>query len=113
MTLITLVAVIVLAKPCGKSVSNFVMGYQGSGSDMTPKPGNVEPPPVDPNQYEQLRPGMSDEEIKAAIARSKAKNAAALGSGAATGSAAVSPGAIRAGSAPNTGSATNTGSAQH
>jgi hypothetical protein len=107
MTLMTLVAVIVLAKPCGNSVSNFVMGYGSGSAATTPKPGNVEPPPVDMNQYEQLRPGMSDEEIKAAIERSKAKNAAAAGSAMTTGSAAVSPGAVRAGSA------TNTGSAQH
>jgi hypothetical protein len=85
MTLVSLVGVIVLAKPCANSVSNFVMGYpQGSGSSTAVMPGTVEPPP-DQNieQYEQLRPGMTDEEIKAAIERSKAKNAAAQGSGAA------------------------------
>src|SRR4051812_30544424 len=104
MTLATLVAVIFLAKPCGNSVSSFVMGYEGSGSSSspaTPKPGNVEPPtPTNLDNYEQLRPGMSDEEIKAAIERSKARNAAAGGSGAAGagGSAAVSPDAVRAGS---------------
>lgn len=91
MTLVTLVAVIFLAKPCGNSVSNFVMGYGSGSAAPTTKPGTVEPPPVDVNQYERLRPGMSDEEIKAAIERSKAKNATA-------GSAAVSPGAVPAGS---------------
>lgn len=99
MTLVTLVAVILLAKPCGNSVSSFVMGYQGSGSATPPKPGNVEPPPENIDQYEQLRPGMSDEEVKAAIERSKAKNAAAAGS------AAVSPGSVPATSATSTGSA--------
>jgi hypothetical protein len=44
MTLVALVGVIVLAKPCADSVSNFVIGYsQGSDSSKLPKPGNVEP----------------------------------------------------------------------
>jgi len=118
MTLVTLVAVIFLAKPCGKQVSNFVMGYgSGSGSASSPKPGTVEPPPPPENidQYEQLKPGMSEQEIKAAIERSKARNAAGSAAvpptpavPAPTGSAAVSPGAVpAAGSAasPRAGSA--------
>src|SRR5436309_2985932 len=63
---------------------SFVMGYsQGSDTSKLPKPGNVEPsaPPEDYSKYEQLKAGMSDDEIKAAIERSKAKNAAANGSG--------------------------------
>ena len=44
MTLITLVGVMLLAKPCANAVSNFVMSYeQGKGSAM-PKPGNVDQP---------------------------------------------------------------------
>ena len=93
-TLISLIGVIVLARPCASSVSSFVMGYsQGSASSKLPKPGNVEPatPIEDYSQYEQLKAGMSDEEIKAAIERSKAKNVAAkgsAGSGARSGSSA-------------------------
>ena len=82
-TLISLIGVLVLARPCASSVSNFVMGYsQGSDTAKLPKPGNVEPPAPaeDYSKYEQLKPGMTDEEIKAAIERSKAKNAAAQGS---------------------------------
>ena len=105
MTLVTLIAVIFLAKPCGKQVSNFVMGYgSGSGSASSPKPGTVEPPPPENiDQYEQLKPGMSEQEIKAAIERSKARNAQVpptpAGSAAVpapAGSAAVSPGAVPA-----------------
>ena len=88
-TLISLIGVLVLARPCASSVSNFVMGYsQGSDSAKLPKPGNVEAPPEDYSKYEQLKPGMTDEEIKAAIERSKAKNAAAAGSAAGSGSSA-------------------------
>jgi hypothetical protein len=76
-TLISLIGVIVLAKPCASSVSSFVMGYsQGSDASKLPKPGTVEPTVEDYSKYEQLRPGMTDEEIKAAIERSKARNAA-------------------------------------
>ena len=78
MTLVALVGVIVLARPCANSVSNFVMGYSGSDSaSKMPKPG-VEPPapaPSDLDTYEHLRPGMTDEEVKAAVERAKAKNA--------------------------------------
>jgi hypothetical protein len=73
MTLVTLVGVIVLARPCANAVSNFVMSYeQGSGKQL-PKPGTVELPKTE--QYERLEPGMTDEQIKAAIERSKARNA--------------------------------------
>ena len=85
MTLVALVGVIVLAKPCSDSVSNFVMGYsQGSDSSQMPKPGTVEPTTPTPSEldkYEQLKPGMTEEELKAAVERAKAKNAAAAGSG--------------------------------
>lgn len=96
MTLVALVGVIVLAKPCADSVSNFVMGYsQGSDSSKLPKPGNVEPPtptPSELDQYEQLKPGMTEQELKAAIERAKAKNAAAgSGGSAAAGSGSSAP----------------------
>jgi hypothetical protein len=81
-TLITLIGVVVLAKPCANSMSGFVMSMDGSGSGSTvksttmPRPNNVDVPI--PQQYEQLRPGMTEEELKAAIERSKAR---AAGSG--------------------------------
>ena len=95
MTLVALVGVIVLAKPCSDSVSNFVMGYsQGSDSSKLPKPGNVEPTvtPSELDKYEQLKPGMTEEELKAAIERAKAKNApVGVGSSAASGSGSSAP----------------------
>ncbi len=72
MTIVTLIGVIVLARPCANSVSGFVTGMDGSGSAANmPKPGTVD----QPQQYESLKPGMSDAEIKAAIERAKARNA--------------------------------------
>lgn len=72
MTLVTLIGVIVLARPCASSVSGFVMGMDGSGSAKSmPKPGTVD----QPQQYEELKPNMTEAELKAAIERSKARNA--------------------------------------
>lgn len=73
MTLVTLIGVVILARPCADSVSGFVMGMDGSGSaaKTMPKPGTVD----QPQQFESLKPGMSDTEIKAAIERAKARNA--------------------------------------
>lgn len=80
-TVITLIGVITLTQPCANSVSGFVMSMDGSGSGSAagsgtttmPRPNNVDVPV--PAQYEQLRPGMTDEEVKAAIERSKARAA--------------------------------------
>jgi hypothetical protein len=79
-TLITLIGVMVLTKPCAQGMSGFVMSMDGSGSGGTavksttmPRPDNVDVPV--PQQYEQLRPGMTDAELKAAIERSKARAA--------------------------------------
>jgi hypothetical protein len=80
MTLLTLVGVMMLAKPCANSVSGFVMSMDGSGSSGSAAKSTKMPRPntVDvtvPQQYEKLRPGMTDEEVKAAIVRSKARAA--------------------------------------
>ena len=76
LTLVTLIGVIVLAGPCASGVSNFVTGFDGSGSasapgNAMPRPGTVDQPA--PQQFEQLRPGMTDAEIKAAIERSRVR----------------------------------------
>lgn len=67
MLLIALVGVIMLTGPCARSVSKFVMGFDKDNT-TTRKPDVPKQP-----QYEQLKPGMSEEEIKAAIERSKAR----------------------------------------
>lgn len=69
-TAVMLVAVIVLARPCGDATSKFISHF-GSGSNAgSARPGTVGKP-AEPIQYEQLRPGMTDDEIKAAIQRAK------------------------------------------
>jgi len=76
-----LVAVLVLAKPCGNAMSNFVMGFDNGsnkGSAM-PKPGTVDLPgsaaqlPGSAGDYVELHPGMTDEQVQQAIEQAKAK----------------------------------------
>lgn len=78
-----LVAVLVLAKPCGNAMSNFVMGFDnhgsGKGSAAMPKPGTVDLPgsaaqlPGSAGDYVELHPGMTDEQVQQAIDQAKAK----------------------------------------
>jgi hypothetical protein len=75
-----LIAVLVLAKPCGNAMSNFVMGFDNGsnkGSAM-PKPGTVDLPgsaalPGSAGDYVELHPGMTDEQVQQAIEQAKAK----------------------------------------
>ncbi len=99
-TVALLVMIVISARPCANMTSKFITDFgdgKGSGSSQLPKPGNVdeavEPPAIDTSKYVQLRPGMTDDEVKAAIEESKRKNAALQGSGAApgSGSAAAAP----------------------
>ncbi len=91
MTLALLVMVVITARPCGEAASRFVTGV-GSGSagaagTVLPRPDNVDVPTTPPTptgtelgrDYVQLRPGMTDAEVKAAIdtARQKARTAPA------------------------------------
>lgn len=76
LTVITLVGVVFLTRPCADSVSGFVMGMDGSNggsagaAQKMPKPGTVD----QPQQFEQLRPDMTEAELKAAVERAKARN---------------------------------------
>ncbi|HEX5063587.1 MAG TPA: hypothetical protein VFV99_29620 [Kofleriaceae bacterium] len=87
LTLVALIGVIVLTRPCATAVSGFVTSFdKGSNEKAMPKPGNVDMPREE--QYEHLKPGMTEAEIKAAMERSKARNA---GSAAGSGSASAAP----------------------
>lgn len=89
-----LVAVLILAKPCGDAVSRFVMGMDGSGKGSAiPKPGNVDIPqlPGSAGDYVELHAGMTDEQVRQAIEQAKAKHRTAESGSAAVGSAAVVP----------------------
>ena len=70
-----LVAILVLAKPCGNAVSGFLQRFDnGSASKQMPKPETVTAPP----KGVLLRGDMTDEERRKAIERARA---AAAGSG--------------------------------
>lgn len=98
-TLLLLVFLIVMQRPCADAVSSFVTGFgdEGSAAVQMPKPGNVDVPaapggsgggsasaggsaagserPDRDDRYEHLRPGMTEEEIKAVIDRARARAA--------------------------------------
>ena len=69
---ILLVFLIVTQQPCANAVSRFVTSFGDQGSAAGSGSG-VE-------DYEHLRPGMTDDEVKAAIERARAR---AAGSGSA------------------------------
>jgi hypothetical protein len=85
---ILLVFLIVTQKPCADAVSRFVtsFGDHGSAGKAMPRPDNVDVPGSAAGSgsglegYERLRPGMTDDEVKAAIERARAR---AAGSGSA------------------------------
>jgi hypothetical protein len=131
-TLGLLVALISLTKPCSQAVSTFVMGFgsgSGSGSNAGSGSGSAKPDPyADPyaDPYVRLTPGMTEEQVKAAIQQAKEKNLhpavnptpgnAAAGSGSGADAITAHPntrrGEFRVEPPPNTGSAaTTTGSA--
>jgi hypothetical protein len=87
MTIGMLIAVLVLARPCGNAMSNFIMGFdntKGSGSGA----GKHAPPAAQPQlpgsagDYVELHPGMTDDEVRQAIekAKDKAKHAGSAAS---------------------------------
>ena len=97
LTVALLVLVIAIQRPCADSVSKFVTGFgeEGSGAVQMPRPGAVDEPSGlgSAGDYESIRPGMTEAEIKAAIERSKARAAERARAGsAAAGSAAAGSG---------------------
>jgi hypothetical protein len=95
-----LVFLIVTQRPCANAVSTFVTGFDrgaGSAGARPPPPPGATPGSAgtpaaagsagdtagragsDLEHYEQLRPGMTDDEIKAAIERARSKSAAGSG----------------------------------
>lgn len=86
MVAVALVAVIVLAKPCARSVSNFVNRFDvDAGARFVPTPPDggtaaAPPPPVLPDGV-MINSRMTPEEIEAAIKKeleaARAKDAAA------------------------------------
>lgn len=78
-----LVAILILAKPCGNAMSSFIMGFDkpGSGSAAGKHAPAAQPQlPGSAGDYVELHPGMTDEEVRQAIEQAKAKHAASAGS---------------------------------
>lgn len=86
MTATLLVLLIVVQRPCAEGVSKFVTEFDhpGSGAAAIPAPGSVDGSGSAADQYELIRPDMTEAERDAAIKRALAKrgSAAASGSGA-------------------------------
>ena len=83
-TLLLLVFLLFMQHPCADAVSRFVTGFgdQGSAAAQMPRPGTVDLPQAgsgsgsnaaDP--YEHLKPGMTDDEVKAVIDRARVRAA--------------------------------------
>ena len=102
-----LVVLLLMQRPCARAVSNFVTSFDGRGSAgqgaAANRPGvrgsgvapstSVDGPPGSAtgaaapsggsaaprlNDYERLQPGMTDDEVKAAIERARGKSAPSL-----------------------------------
>jgi hypothetical protein len=115
MTLLLLVMLLFMQKPCSDAVSKFVTGFgsDGSAGSAVSKPGTIDLPATAPDnsfdKYEHTGSAMMTlDETKAMIDRARAKNAAEKGS--AAGSAATGSGgsgSAAAGSAASSGSASS------
>jgi hypothetical protein len=83
MLAVLLVFLIVSARPCSNAVSRLVTSFgsaAGSGSAAGKGSGSGSGSGSGLDGYERLRPGMTDDEVKAAIERARART----GSGSAT-----------------------------
>lgn len=97
-TVCLLVFLIVVQRPCANAVSTFVTSFgssgdRGSAAAAMPRPGTVDEPRGSAaeagaagsgtagshapslDRYERLRPGMTDDEVKAVIDRARRKAA--------------------------------------
>lgn len=71
-----LVVLLVMQKPCSNAVSKFVTGFDGSaGSAGAGSAGSGAGSALHLENYERLRPGMTEAEVKSAIERAKVKAA--------------------------------------
>jgi hypothetical protein len=75
-----LIFLLVTQRPCSNAVSTFVTGFDDQGSGSGGSAAGSAGSNSGSQQYEHLKSGMTDEEVKAAIDRARAK---AAGSGAA------------------------------
>lgn len=78
---VSLIALIVLAKPCSRAVSNFVVGF--GNPDAAVRIPDAAPAPIEGTM---LRSDMTPEEIKAAVERERARASGAASDAGVTGS---------------------------
>ena len=76
MVAVALVAVIVLAKPCARSVSRFVTSFEHADGGVA-RAADAAAAPSPLPEGELLRGDMTPEQLEAAIARERARAAAA------------------------------------
>jgi hypothetical protein len=81
-----LVAVIVLQRPCSEAAGRFV--GQFDTRDAAPAPPKPDPHPLPPGNYVEIKPGMTDEQIKQAIEGAGSASGSASASGSGVGSSA-------------------------
>ena len=65
-----LVAVIVLARPCGDAIENFFQSFDPPPKDAAPAPKETPPDPYE-GRYHEIEPGMTDEQVKEVIEKAR------------------------------------------
>ncbi len=116
-TLILLIMIVLMRKPCAEATSKFVTRFGEEGSGVVPHPGAIDVPVGSGSAkyndgLEHVGPGATDEEVRAAWERTKARarGGSAAGSANAPGSAGSAGSA--AGSASAAGATSGTGTAR-
>ncbi len=115
-TLILLIMVVLMRKPCADATSKFVTGFGERGSAVVPHPGAIDVPVGSGSAnyhdgLERVGPGATDEEVRAAWERTKARaRAGSPGAGAVSGSGSASGSGSRSGSGSVSGSGSASGS---
>jgi hypothetical protein len=85
-----LVFIVVMQQPCADSMSRFVTGFGDGSATVLPRPGTLDVPAGSGSdveiEYEHLKPGMTDDEVKAVIERARARASGSAQTPAAAGS---------------------------
>jgi hypothetical protein len=108
-TLILLIMIVIMRKPCADATSKFVTGFGEEGSAVVPHPGAIDVKTgsgsaAHNDGLERVGPGATDEEVRAAWERTKARARAGQGSGSQIGSGSATGSASGSGSMSGPGS---------
>jgi hypothetical protein len=69
-----LVAVVVLARPCGDAVETYFQTLEEAAPDAAPAP-KKQPDPFE-GKYHEIKPGMTDKEIEEVIEKARRESGA-------------------------------------